>query len=105
MKLIRRPLQEQGYFGHFSEWNGYAEIGYPTGTVEMRTTSELSHLVCFMPKYAQYLCVEPSSHVINGFNLTAVGGVDPGIRTLSPGERMCGNIELRWCKAGRNCGV
>ena len=52
------------------------------------------HLVVHRPPSGAYLCVEPVSHVANGFNLAARGVAETGTRFLEPGETLQGQIRF-----------
>lgn len=55
----------------------------------------LRQVVVHRPAGSSYLCVEPVSHVADGFNLLARGIAGTGTRILSPGEKMEGRMEIR----------
>ncbi len=48
------------------------------------------HLVVYRPDNLAYLCLEPVSHVADGFNQAARGVQDTGTRWLAPGESLSG---------------
>jgi aldose 1-epimerase len=52
------------------------------------------HLVVHRPDPPHYLCLEPVSHVANGFNLADAGVAGTGTRMLAPGESMGGQIRI-----------
>jgi len=74
---------------------------YPGTKVEAEFRLEpiYSHVVVYAPvdalgKAADYLSVEPVTHVNNGFNLYAQGWKGTGVKVLDPGERWGGYWEL-----------
>jgi aldose 1-epimerase len=80
---------------YFGEWDGYC--GFETGTgVSVRLSADpvLSHLVLHRPKGLGYICVEPVSHVADGFNLAARGVAGTGTRSLDPGDSLSGTVTL-----------
>jgi aldose 1-epimerase len=58
----------------------------------LTASPEFGHLV--VHRAEQYLCVEPATHVANGFNLAEAGVVGTGSRTLEPGETLSGSIVI-----------
>jgi aldose 1-epimerase len=80
----------------FGGWNGRAKMIYPEAKVELRMACDVifSHVVVYNPPEASYFCVEPATHANNAFNLAEAGIAGTGMRVLTPGERMGGNIEL-----------
>lgn len=79
-----------------SDWRGDAIVERAHGRVRLRADGQLSHLVAFVPRGAPYLCVEPVSHVANGFNLAAAGVGDTGTRVLAPGETLDAHASVEW---------
>ncbi|AXL53740.1 hypothetical protein DSC91_007318 [Paraburkholderia caffeinilytica] len=84
------------YAGYFSEWSGRAVLSVAGGSLEMHVSELLSHLVVFAPAGANFVCIEPVSHVANAFNLAHGGVQGTGCRMLEPGESMQAMIRLRW---------
>jgi aldose 1-epimerase len=77
------------------QWNGEARLQRADGElIRILADPALAHLVIHHPADSPYLCVEPVSHVANGFNLHARGVEGTGTRILPPGEAMRGHIEL-----------
>jgi aldose 1-epimerase len=72
--------------GYLSANQGAFEIEHASG-VRVRVTgdSALDHLVVHYPAGGQYLCVEPTTHVANGFNLADKGCPGTGLRIIEPG--------------------
>ncbi len=56
--------------------------------IEMATDSQLYHLVVHYPSHKGYACIEPTSHVPNGFNLAERGVGNTGRYVLAPGEQL-----------------
>lgn len=94
--LDAAACEAQEYVDYFSGWTGQAAISSDTGTVSLSATGELTHLVAFAPAGGRYLCLEPVSHVANGFNLEAAGCTGTGTRVLRPGESFCASIDIGW---------
>ncbi len=80
-----------------SGWDGIARAGLPGGgTVQLRVQrGGMDHLVIHRPASGAYLCLEPASHVPDGFNLHHRGAAGTGTVTLGPAEAMEGEVELR----------
>ena len=52
------------------------------------------HVVIYVPKGEDYFCVEPVSHVNDGFNRLAMGETDTGVVVLDPGQTLDGTVRL-----------
>ncbi|MGO4403573.1 hypothetical protein AB4Z10_04810 [Bosea sp. RAF48] len=83
-----------GRTSYLSDWTGL-EISHADGhCVHVAADPALSHLVLHRPDDDAYLCVEPVSHVANGFNLDAAGVAGTGTRLLGAGARFSAWVEL-----------
>jgi aldose 1-epimerase len=89
--------ENTGIIGYYSDWSGQAEIFGDAGTLMLCAGPSLSHLVAYAPASSRFLCLEPVSHVANGFNLEAQGHSGTGARTLTPGETWSEWVEMTWC--------
>ncbi|WP_377841965.1 hypothetical protein [Bosea sp. UC22_33] len=79
---------------YLSDWTGL-EISHADGhCVHVVADPALSHLVLHRPDDDAYLCVEPVSHVANGFNLAADGVVGTGTNLLGAGASFSAWVEL-----------
>jgi aldose 1-epimerase len=80
----------------FDGWDGNAAIAWPEQDLGLTITADplFDHLVIYIPRGQDYFCVEPVSHVNDGFNLADRGVADTGVRVLAPGERLCGTIRF-----------
>ena len=80
----------------FGGWDGRARIVYPKSGVEMKLECDdiFGHVVVYNPPEKSYFCVEPVSHANNAFNLADAGQSGTGMKTLRPGERISGTIQL-----------
>jgi aldose 1-epimerase len=81
----------------FAGFDGRAEIAWPERGDGLVIEAEplFGHLVVFVPPGKPYVCVEPVSHVNDGFNLMAKGESETGVRVLSPGETLQGRVRFR----------
>jgi aldose 1-epimerase len=80
----------------FDGWDGRAEVHWPeTGmTLEIEAEPVFGHLVIYIPPGREIFCVEPVSHVNDGFNLLERGVADSGVRVLAPGETLRGRVRF-----------
>ncbi|WP_336814688.1 aldose epimerase family protein [Bosea sp. MMO-172] len=79
---------------YFADWTGL-DVRHADGhSVHVTASPALSHLVLHRPDDDAYLCVEPVSHVANGFNLAAEGVVGTGTRLLGAGASFSAWVEL-----------
>ena len=78
-----------------AEWSGELQLHRRSGrNLRFRAEPILNHLVIHRPKGAPYVCIEPVSHVADGFNLHALGVVGTGTHVLASGEILCGGFDI-----------
>jgi aldose 1-epimerase len=78
-------LPEQTIDDCFMGWKGFASIRWPQDRVELSIRSSACALVIFSPAGADFVCVEPATHVNDGINSQARGIKGTGIEMLDPG--------------------
>jgi aldose 1-epimerase len=78
----------------FTGWCGEAVIDWPYGSCRLTAPPPLDKLVIYVPPGQDFFCVEPVSHVNDGFNLRARGVADTGIRDLVPGEALAVEMSI-----------
>jgi len=77
-------------------WAGFAQVELPEAAwLQISADASFGHLTVHRPDTLAYLCLEPVSHVVNGFNLAARGVPHTGARLLAPGEVMGGEVSLK----------
>jgi aldose 1-epimerase len=82
---------------NFGGWDGRAQIVWPEIAQRLIIEADpvLDHLVIYIPKDADFFCVEPVSHATDGFNLHEAGVEDTGVRILEPGETLEGTVRFK----------
>jgi aldose 1-epimerase len=55
----------------------------------------LRHLVIYVPPGQDHFCIEPVSHVNDGFNLLERGTEGTDVRVLAPGETLGAAVRFR----------
>ncbi|MBV8654209.1 MAG: aldose 1-epimerase, partial [Alphaproteobacteria bacterium] len=83
-------MPEQTSLDHaFAGWTHRAVIEWPERKARLVMTADpaLSTLIIYSPPGKEFVCVEPTSHCVDAFNLAAAGVADTGLRVLKPGER------------------
>jgi len=96
VELTRESWAAHDYVQYASEWDGTALIERDAGTVRVTTGAPLTHLVVFAAHNSNFVCLEPVSHVADGFNLAAEGTQDTGMQVLEPGESLAARVALAW---------
>ncbi|KXU86044.1 aldose epimerase [Caballeronia megalochromosomata] len=87
--------EAEGYTRYLSGWDGRATLRYADGrTLELQADDALSHVVVHCPAQAGYLCVEPVSHVSDGFNLAARGLTGTGVAVIEPGSEIQASLVM-----------
>jgi aldose 1-epimerase len=94
--LTRDDWQTRPCAIYASEWNGEARIERDAGTVLLTAKAPFTHLVAYTPREGTFFCLEPVSHVANGFNFTARGIEGTGMHTLAPGASFAARATLAW---------
>jgi galactose mutarotase-like enzyme len=78
-----------------SEWEGELWLHHRGGgALRLVSGQGLRHLVVHRPAGAPYVCIEPVSHVADGFNLHRRGIAGTGTRILQPGQSMHGRTSI-----------
>jgi aldose 1-epimerase len=88
-------LGNEGLTAYLGHWSGKAKLERDDG-VRITVTADgiFDHLVLHHPAGAAYCCLEPVSHVANGFNLAADGVHGAGLRILDPGDELAGSVTV-----------
>lgn len=90
-----RLLPSGGLTHYVGGWDGTALIDLPRGAhLRMDADAAFGHMVVHRPDNLAYLCLEPVSHVTDGFNLAARGVANTGAQWLAPGKSMGGTIRF-----------
>ncbi len=91
-----RGLPPGGLTHYVGGWDGVATVDLPDGArLQLQADKVFGHLVVHRPDSLAYLCLEPVSHVADGFNLAARGVPHTGTRLLGPGESLVGALRLQ----------
>lgn len=92
----RRHVKEpDGYTRYLSGWDGRATLHYADGrTLDVSADGALGHVVVHCPAGGSYLCVEPVSHVSDGFNLDAQGIPGTGVAVIPPGCEIAASLAM-----------
>jgi len=95
-----RALRSGGLTDYIGDWDGQASVELPEGELlEIDADPVFAHLVVHRPDALTYLCLEPVSHVADGFNLAARGVPNTGTHWLAPGESLTGKMTFTLRKA------
>jgi aldose 1-epimerase len=90
-----KPLPPGTMTDYLSEWDGTLDLELPKGELlRLQTDAVLSHLVVHRPPQPLYLCLEPVSHVADGFNLAARGMNGTGAALLPSGGVLRGQMSI-----------
>lgn len=90
-----RSLPAGGLTHYVGGWDGRADVDLPRGArLRIQADPVFQHLVVHRPDTMAYLCLEPVSHVADGFNLAARGVAGTGTHWLAPGETLAGEMQF-----------
>jgi aldose 1-epimerase len=80
----------------FSGWDGRAQLDWPSRNMRLVIEAEpvFAHLVVYVPARGSFWCVEPVSHINDGFNRFAAGAQDTGTIMLQPGATLAGRVRF-----------
>jgi aldose 1-epimerase len=80
----------------FGGWSGRATLLWPERGLALAIEADaaLRTLVIYTPPGRDFFCVEPASHLNNGFQLAAAGVSDSGVRLLAPGETLAATVRF-----------
>jgi aldose 1-epimerase len=86
--VVAEPVGSQSLDACYVGWSGTARLRDEALTVTINASPSARTLVVYAPESGDFVCIEPVTHVIDGFNAAAAGAHDTGVRTLQPGESM-----------------
>lgn len=96
MQLDPSSWQTETCAHYLSQWAGSVDLDYPQGRLRLSASPELEHLVVFAPAGSSYVCIEPVSHLADGFNLHPLLGALSGSRIVAPGECFSADLYFDW---------
>jgi aldose 1-epimerase len=96
MQLDSQAWQTETCAHYLSQWAGRVDLDYPQGRLRLTASPELEHLVVFAPAGSPYLCIEPVSHLADGFNLQPLLGELSGTQVVAPGESFSVDLCFEW---------
>ena len=87
---VLREIGDEPVDACYAGWSGLACLRWPRDEVilTLRAAAPASALAVFSPSPCDFVCVEPVTHVNDGFNALASGVPGTGVRTLLPREEM-----------------
>ncbi len=95
---LPRRLAGRTMTDYLGGWSGRASLELPSSSpgavLYIDADPVFGHLVVHRPDSMAYLCLEPVSHVANGFNLAAQGARETGSKWLAPGESLTGTVRF-----------
>ncbi len=93
---IAQEIGDETVDACYASWSGVASLHWPSDelVVSLRAPAPASALVVFSPSRSDFVCVEPVTHVNDGFNAFDSGIQRTGVRVLQPGEEMSLRIVL-----------
>lgn len=103
LDALRSPLRfgDRELTAYLGGWTGTLSILRSDGVrIALSGDKVFDHLVLHCPERAAYLCVEPVTHLANGFNLAEDGIARTGRYILEPGEKLRGSLVITLSEDG-----
>jgi aldose 1-epimerase len=90
MQFCHRARIKQPIDTCFVGWSRTAQLSWPQGRfyIEVSASASAWGLVVYSPRSSKFVCIEPVTHVNDGFNAMARGDSHTGVRILAPGKSM-----------------
>ncbi len=79
---------------YLSDWTSAALVHADGSGVAIEAGASLGHLILHRPPGGGYSCIEPVSHLADGFNLATKGIAGTGCAILEPGAVLSGSVRL-----------
>ncbi len=92
--VVAEPVGSQSLDACYVGWSGTAHLHGQALAVAINASPPAGTLVVYAPESDDFVCIEPVTHINDGFNAAAAGAHDTGIRTLQPGESMTLDIAI-----------
>ena len=89
-----RPLPPGSLSLYRGGWNGRCQLRMADDTLLSLTATRLNHLVVHRPDDGRYLCLEPTSHAVDGFNHAERGILGTGRVMLPPGQTLRAKVTI-----------
>jgi aldose 1-epimerase len=91
-----RVLAETQLDNCFGGWSRRATLAWPERglALDIAASDAFGTLVVYTPGHREFFCVEPVSHLNNGFQLAQSGVADAGARLLAPGASLEGTVRF-----------
>jgi aldose 1-epimerase len=99
---LRSPLvvPDRDLTAYLGRWSGEVQFFRKDGVrITVLADKIFGHLVVHRPADAAYLCIEPVTHVADGFNLAASGVRGAGLHVLGPGDELTGTVRVTLSEA------
>lgn len=91
--LAERPDARSAKTAYLDSWTTVRFPIAPNLEIGLTASAEFQHLV--IHQVDDYSCIEPATHVANGFNMAFAGVGETGMHELEPGQTLEGTIFLR----------
>ena len=91
-----RPIGDTTLDHCFAGWRPPAGVRWLERglAVSIEADAACGHLVVYVPRAADYLAIEPVTHMTDAFNRASAGEADTGTRVLAPGETFSCTMRL-----------
>jgi len=86
--VVAEPIGSQSLDVCYVGWSGTAHLASAALAITIDASPSARTLVVYAPESDDFVCIEPVTHVNDGFNAATDGALDTGVRTLQPGESM-----------------
>jgi aldose 1-epimerase len=92
--VVAEQIGSQSLDVCYVDWSGTAHLASAALAITINASPSARTLVVYAPESDDFVCIEPVTHVNDGFNAAAAGASDTGVRTLQPGESMSMDVVI-----------
>ena len=86
--VVAEPIRNRSMDVCYVGWSGTAHLVGASAAITISASPSARTLVVYAPESEDFVCIEPVTHVNDGFNAAAAGAPEVGVRTLQPRESM-----------------
>lgn len=89
-----RSLGDIDLDNSFAAWSGVYDLNWPSRATRLTVKADpvFRNLLIYVPRNADYFCMEPTSNAMDAFNLASMGLEGHDVSVLQPGQSLSGRV-------------